>query len=245
MSREFRADRLTRLSAIEGRHFWFAGRRALFDRLRRKYLRLSPGRVLDVGCGTGSEAARISSEGLAVVGLDRRPESLRAARPSAGRLGMLNGDAVQLPCGGESFDAVFLLDVLEHVDDVSALREARRVLSPGGFLFLSVPAYPRLWSYRDEDAGHRRRYTRASLEKAARAARLEIREIGYYQCLLFPLVVASRIFGRRGPFAREAEDLPFTGVNALFRLVNRFEVSLGGLVRWPWGSSLVAVCQKG
>ncbi|HSB64091.1 MAG TPA: class I SAM-dependent methyltransferase, partial [Thermoanaerobaculia bacterium] len=115
MPNEFRSDRLARLSVIEGRHFWFAGRRALFDRLRRKYLRRSAGRLLDVGCGTGSEAARISSEGLVVVGLDRRSEALRAARPSAGRLGMLNADAVHLPCGGESFDAVLLLDVLEHV----------------------------------------------------------------------------------------------------------------------------------
>jgi SAM-dependent methyltransferase len=152
---------------------------------------------------------------------------------------------VHLPCGSESFDVVLLLDVLEHVDDVSALREASRVLSPGGFLFLSVPAFPRLWSYRDEDAGHRRRYTRTSLEQTVRGAHLEIREIGYYQCLLFPLVVASRVLGRRGPAAREAEDLPFVGLNALCALVNRFEVALGAVVRWPWGSSLVAVCQKG
>ena len=244
MPKEFRADRLTRLSEIETRHFWFAGRRALLDRLRRKYLTGETRRLLDVGCGTGSEAERISAEGLAVVGVDSGSGLLGSARPARGRVPVVNGDAARLPCRGERFDAVLLLDVLEHVDDASALREARRVLSPGGFLFLSVPAFPGLWSYRDEDAGHRRRYTHASLARGLREARLEIREIGYYQCLLFPFVVISRLLGRRGPARRDAEDLPGFGVNALCGLVNRFEVALGALVRWPWGSSLVAVCQR-
>jgi len=245
MSSGFRADRLGRLSGMEGGHFWFRGRRALYDRLRRKHLQGRIIRLLDIGCGTGFEATRISSEGIAVVGLDRRPECLQAARCAPGHPGMLNGDAGNLPCRGGSFDAVFLRDVLEHVDDVRVLCEAKRVLSPGGILFLSVPAFPWLWSYRDKDAGHRRRYTRTSLERVVRAAGLEMREIGYYQCLLFPFVVLSRFLGRRGPAFREAEDRPSFLVNAVCGLVNRLEVALGAVVRWPWGSSLVAVCRKG
>lgn len=54
----------------------------------------------------------------------------------------------------------------------------------------------------------------------------------------------SRLLGRHGPARRDAEDLPGFGVNALCSLVNRFEVALGAVVRWPWGSSLVAVCQR-
>ena len=163
MPKEFRADRLTRLSEIETRHFWFAGRRALFDRLRRKYLRVTrDGSSTSVAARDPRRNAsrrKASPSSAWTAG----PDSWGIARPARGRVPVVNGDAARLPCRGERFDAVLLLDVLEHVDDASALREARRVLSPGGFLFLSVPAFPGLWSYRDEDAGHRRRYTHASL----------------------------------------------------------------------------------
>jgi SAM-dependent methyltransferase len=54
------------------------------------------------------------------------------------------GDAASLPFSHECFDAVMLLDVLEHLPDVgSALSEARRVLKPGGCLIVKVPdLYP-------------------------------------------------------------------------------------------------------
>jgi hypothetical protein len=69
-----------------------------------------------------------------------------------------------------------------------------------------VPAMPWLWSYRDEDAGHLRRYTRRRLNRLLVGAQLRVREMRYYQCLLFPLVAVTRLFGRKRPGLRDFEE---------------------------------------
>jgi hypothetical protein len=103
---------------------------------------------------------------------------------------------------------------------------------------------PSLWSRRDEEAGHLRRYTRRGLVAALSGAGLEVRHVSYYQFLLLPLVAAARLAGRRGNRVRDAEDDVPPVLNALLSAVNRVEVAVGNLVPWPCGSSLVAVASR-
>ena len=241
--RRFSAERLAKIREIEGWHFWFVGREALLDNLLATHVR--PGQdVLDVGCGTGYWSRRLAGAGLRPVGLDLRPEGLAALRRGTAPTRAVRAHATCLPLAPSSFDAVLLLDVLEHVDDVALLGEVWRVLRPGGRAFLTVPAMPALWSYRDEAAGHRRRYTRASLRRVVAGQHLVLEDLRYYHCLLLPVVVASRVLGRRGPAVRDAEERPPRLLNSAFTTVNRLEVRLGRRIRWPWGSSLIAVCRK-
>jgi 2-polyprenyl-3-methyl-5-hydroxy-6-metoxy-1,4-benzoquinol methylase len=66
--------------------------------------------------------------------------------------------------GKGSYDTVVCLNVLEHIeDDVAALENMGRVLSPGGRLVLILPQYQWLFGSYDEAVGHYRRYTRAQL----------------------------------------------------------------------------------
>jgi ubiquinone/menaquinone biosynthesis C-methylase UbiE len=102
-------------------------------------------RVLDVGCGTGTLATQIKQEyGVSeVIGLDPDPKALTRAVGKAVRAGVSvrfdRGYADELPYPDASFDRVFSSFMFHHLreqDRPRALREARRVLSPGGSLHM-------------------------------------------------------------------------------------------------------------
>jgi SAM-dependent methyltransferase len=90
-------------------------------------------RVLDVGCGDATFCRYVVEPGRLVVGL----ETDRAVLPrSEGGAAFVGGSAESLPFTPGTFDAVTMTMVLHHVDAEQALREAVRVLEPGGRLVL-------------------------------------------------------------------------------------------------------------
>lgn len=242
-STRFGADRLARIATMESWHFWFLGRQAIVNQLWSKYLSGCRD-VLDLGCGTGHMSQRLADRGHRVVSLDLRPEGLLAMRAARSDACLVQAEAPYLPFAPGSFDAVVMLDVLEHVDDRALLRCIASVLRPTGWLILTVPALPLLWSYRDSAAGHQRRYTRSGLCRLIAEENYILREIRYYQCLLLPIMLASRYFGRHGPVLQDLEERPLPLINAILASINQFEVRLSEHIAWPWGSSLAAVCQK-
>lgn len=244
MAQCFPLDRLERISQLEGWHFWFVGRRELLERLLRKHLGEEARLILDLGCGSGLTLETLTRHGHRAVGLDLRPEGLRRAVGRLERASFVQADATRLPFKRDLFGAVTMLDVLEHVDDRALLSEVRKVLRPGGHLLLTVPAMPWLWSYRDEAAGHLRRYTRRRLRAVLSEAGFQIEEMRYYQFLLFPFVALARLLGRRGRAARDFEERSIPFVSSLFKQVNKLEARLSDHLSWPWGSSLVVVCRK-
>lgn len=93
-----------------------------------------------------------------------------------------------------SFDAVVVGDILQTVaDDLSALRELRRVLKDGGMLCLTLPAYPLLWGEEDETRGHCRRYTATELRRKLNNAGFEVTRVSYVVASGFLPAVFQRI----------------------------------------------------
>lgn len=98
--------------------------------------------LLDIGCGAGLLAEPLARLGFAVTGIDLAEENIAVARTHA-EAGGLTIDyratpIESLPAEGQ-FDAIALLEVVEHVPDVAAfVREAALRLRPGGMLIAST-----------------------------------------------------------------------------------------------------------
>lgn len=200
--------------------------------------------ILDVGCGTGQMILRLAEEGHRSLGIDIFVDDQLVSNPHPKMVCFSLGTATNLPLAAESFDLVLSLDVLEHVDDSIALDQIFRVLIPGGVGIFSVPAFPWLWSYRDEGAGHLRRYTKTGLVQNVKRVGFSIMEVKYYQFFLFPLVILTRLIGRKNEVWRDREERPTGILNRLLHMINDFEVRLSKLISFPWGSTLVVVCRK-
>jgi ubiquinone/menaquinone biosynthesis C-methylase UbiE len=118
---------------------------AVTCRVLDEFLPHPPGRILDVGGGPGRYTLRLTKMGYHVTLLDLSQASLDLALEKATQEGVylpvpIRGDATALPAEFDGlFDAVLLMGPLYHLlaadDRLAAVREAHRVLRPGGLLF--------------------------------------------------------------------------------------------------------------
>jgi len=103
----------------------------------------APGRVLDVGCGTGyllRLLARRCPQATELAGIDAAPSMIEAAEQAADdrRLRFAVGTAERLPYPDDAFDLVVSTTSFDHWSDQRAgLSECARVLAPGGHLMLA------------------------------------------------------------------------------------------------------------
>jgi SAM-dependent methyltransferase len=242
----YRPEHFARLLAVEDRHFWFRVRNRLLGSVIGSRLRDGE-RALEIGCGNGAVVAHLAKEipGVQWVGGDPFLDAVRNLRARSA-VPALVLDAFALPMG-PAFDGVGLFDVIEHLDEpVAALREARRVLRPGGHMFVTVPAHTWLWSRFDVVACHRRRYTRKLLMEHLSAADLDVVHVSHFMAALVPVMFLSRRRGREPTAATITEDelriVP--GLNELLGLLLSLEIPLASRIGLPFGSSILAIARR-
>jgi SAM-dependent methyltransferase len=180
---------------VDDRHWWYRGRR-LIVRAELDHLAHSNGeRVLDAGCGSGRMLEELKDYGeVSGVEIDRDAAAVAVSR---GWGEVWVGSLEALPWEAGTFDLITCLDVLEHIaDDRRTLTELRRVCKVGGFMLLTVPAYPRLWSLHDVANHHYRRYSRRSLRVAAIEAGWKVVRMTAFNSILLVPAALVRIAQR-------------------------------------------------
>jgi ubiquinone/menaquinone biosynthesis C-methylase UbiE len=114
---------------------WRSGQGRRLNFIRR-YVPLEGARMLDVGCGIGTYVNKLGEFSDRVYGIDVDRD--RIAR--AGKRTLAVSVSERLPFEDAAFDVVLLNEVIEHVDnDAATLREACRVVHPGGHVVVFAP----------------------------------------------------------------------------------------------------------
>jgi len=234
---------------LENRYWWYIGRRFVFDKiLSRFYQQDKTSKIADIGCGTGGNIPTLQKHGN-VIGLDISQKALDYCQNK----GYINTHLMpeQIPQTGladKSLDLITMFDVLEHFqDDVSALAEYYRILKPGGFIFLTVPAFKLLWSELDEHLHHFRRYKKGELNMKLEKAGFEIVKSSYLFFFTFPLVFFYRVIGnfQEKKFHPQFKYVEFPKIiNWSLVTLSKIEAFLLKFINLPVGSSVICLARK-
>jgi SAM-dependent methyltransferase len=231
---------------VEEAHWWFVGRRRLFAReIGRLGLPPDAG-VLDIGTGTGSGLRMLRDCGFRNVrGVDASDDAIAfAAAKGLGRVE--RGSIYAVPAADASQALVLATDVIEHVDDdIRALREVARVLAPGGYLLLTVPAFPSLWGLQDQRAHHKRRYRLQPLRRLLESAGIAPLRSYYFNYLLFgPIWLARQAIRVLNVDLESENEVNSPVINGLLTPIFRLDCATAPWVRPPFGVSALVLGRK-
>jgi len=216
--------------SAEREHWWFRGRARMVENLLNQCGRSNTGRVVDLGAGSVS----LFPLGFQVVKVD-------VVVPSGVDGHFVRASVASMPFRNESFVGAGLFDVIEHLDDPQVvLGEARRIVSPGGFLVYTVPAFQSLWSRHDELVGHVRRYRPPEVERLLAANGFEPEASSmFYGFLLGPALV-RKFTGIPSPMALPSirinnwlSRVALRSANAASRSGRRLGLSISGVAFRP------------
>lgn len=205
--------------------------------------------VLDAGCGTGFLSLLLIQKGYNVWSVDLSEEMIRLTRRTIQDSGY-NSNSFQYNLEEDRslpyhfFDTIICLDVIEHIeDDNNILSYFFELLSPGGVLILSVPAIRQIYSTRDKNMGHYRRYTRYELLLKVASSGLICKKMRYWNILGIAPYIFMKVFPA---FSLEERIRHHSNERSVYinSVIERWFSVMENAIIFPIGLTLFAVCRK-
>lgn len=238
-----RQDLYKDLYIQEEKHWWHISKRNTVKGMLRAFLRNKKLKILDIGCGAGETMDMLSYFGT-IWGLDKSRKALSFCKKRGGFRHLRLADVADTRFENDFFDVITILDVLEHTDEKTTLREIKRILKPGGIMIITVPAYQWLWSSWDEILKHKKRYTKHDLKKVVKKNGFTVIRSSYmYSFLVLPTYIFRKFKSNQKSYNSDFSTNP-SFLNLLFTLlsnIERYFVVRGWI---PFGTSLILVCKK-
>ena len=207
-------------------------------------------RILDCGCGTGSNLRMLGEYGRA-IGFDLTATGVRFARSHGHRIAQASIGAIPFQSG--TFDLVTSFDVLQCLpDDVeaTAITEMARVLKPGGWLLLHVAALEILHGRHSVLSEEVRRYTPARLRSIVERGGFTIDRLTFDHMTLLPMMLPVRLWHRMTASGGEVQagegeiTVPPAPVNAALTALVSLEALALRAVNMPIGCSLLCLARR-
>lgn len=236
----------------EDSHWWYVGLHELtVSTIQKCLLSVSEPAIADVGCGTGGLLARFQRLYSGSVGIEISQKAFEQIG-SRNLRNLVRGDVTRIPFPDESFDAVTSNDVLGILGEDglrTAWHELTRIVRPGGWLMLNLPAYRFLLSAHDLHVGNQTRFTATEVVDHLRRNGMEIESVSYRVIVPFPVIAAIRISKRALGFASKAGSsdlkMPMGLANIILTNLLRCENALlTRRFRFPFGLSVSVLARK-
>lgn len=229
---------------VEDKHWWFVARRSIIEQVISQLNLPADAEIFEAGCGTGGNLAMLSHHGRVYA-----MELNETARTFASdlQIGEIQPGFLpdNIPFPEKNFDLIVLLDVLEHLEeDTASLQALFAKLKPSGWLLITVPAYPWLWSRHDDLLHHKRRYLLNNLRQIVGNSGYNVHFASYFNSVLFPLIAVvlllQKLFNKGG----NEQNIPPKLINQILTFLFGMERHLIGRLSLPFGVSLLLLAQR-
>lgn len=250
----FTLDSLTSLNETEDKHFWHKNRKYFLRKVLSKLNYSKQIKGADIGCGNGSILAFLQNTypKSTFTGIDGYPEALINCRNRNKTVALQLQDITNLdPIDQEDdkYDVVFLMDVLEHLENPSlTITKIKSVLKKGGHIIATVPAGKSLWSERDVFLGHYKRYSKKDFKSLFSSQGYKVKRANYlFSHLFLPTYISRLIFSKisnKSGKEIESDELKIVPViNDLLQLIGFIEVNISLHVPLPFGTSVYCIAK--
>ena len=197
-------------------------------------------KIADLGAGIGLISQKIKAAGYYnTTAFDASHKALKILKDKN-----IKSKKLELPGYDKSdkSDAVLLLDVVEHIkDDKKTIEEASKMLNRDGVMIVTVPAFKFLWSRKDDQYGHKRRYRKDGLKKLFNKDAFEMIYLSYYNFFLFPLAFVFAKINKKDDKLNRYNARRDKILYPIFKFEGKF---IRNKIKFPYGVSLLAVVRK-